>query len=178
MILVRGEVLECAGRRYRCALGRGGIATKMREGDGVTPAGAWPLRRLLYRPDRLAAPAGGLAAVPLSPQDGWCDAVDDGAYNCQVRLPYAASCEELWREDGLYDVIVVLGFNDDPVVPGLGSAIFLHVARPDWGPTEGCVALALADLSAVLTHCGPRTVMTVEPGQTQGRGANPKIETA
>ena len=90
-----------------------------------------------------------------------------------MRLPYAASCEELWREDGLYDVIVVLGFNDDPVVPGLGSAIFLHVARPDWGPTEGCVALASADLLAVLTHCGPRTVMTVEPGQPQSTAVKP-----
>jgi L,D-peptidoglycan transpeptidase YkuD (ErfK/YbiS/YcfS/YnhG family) len=167
MILVRGEVLECAGRRYRCAIGRGGIGTAKREGDGVTPAGAWPLRRLLYRPDRLAAPAGALAAQALRPDDGWCDDPDDEAYNCQVTLPHAARHEELWRQDGLYDVIVVLGYNDDPIVPGRGSAIFLHVARPDYGPTEGCVALALNDLLAVLAQCGPETVMTVETGEPQ-----------
>ncbi|HJP22887.1 MAG TPA: L,D-transpeptidase family protein [Alphaproteobacteria bacterium] len=165
MILVRGETLECAGQRYRCALGRGGIGTTKREGDGVTPAGAWPLRRLLYRPDRLAVPAGGLTALALRPEDGWCDDADDEAYNCQVSLPYAARCEELWRQDSLYDVIVVLGYNDDPPVPGLGSAIFFHVARPDYGPTEGCVALALNDLLAVLAKCGPDTVITVEAGR-------------
>ena len=78
-------------------------------------------------------------------------------------LPHAGRCEALWRDDGLYDVIVVLGYNDDPPVPGLGSAIFFHVARPDYGPTEGCVALARDDLLAVLASCGPETVMTIEP---------------
>ena len=153
MIVVRGEVLECAGRRYRCALGRGGISTAKREGDGATPAGSWPLRRLLYRSDRLVAPAGKLPAAVLSSDDGWCDDPDDAAYNCQVMLPHAGRC----------DVIVVLGYNDDPPVPGLGSAIFFHVARPDYGPTEGCVALARDDLLAVLASCGPETVMTIEP---------------
>jgi L,D-peptidoglycan transpeptidase YkuD (ErfK/YbiS/YcfS/YnhG family) len=140
------------GRLARCALGPAGVvaASAKREGDGASPAGAWPMRRVLYRPDRRAAPATGLPVSPLSPNDGWCDDPADRAYNRPVALPYPASCERLWRDDGVYDLIVVLGHNDDPPVPGAGSAIFLHVARPDYAPTAGCVALAADDLEALL----------------------------
>jgi len=137
-------------RRMRCALGRAGISTAKREGDGATPAGAFAMRRLLYRPDRAPAPRTKLPATPLDPADGWCDAPGDAAYNRPVKLPYKASAESLWRADHLYDLVVVLGHNDDPVEPGRGSAIFLHLARPDFGPTEGCVALARDDLARVL----------------------------
>ena len=138
--LARGEA--------RCALGRGGVAAAgaKREGDGATPAGLWPMRRLFYRPDRIAKPVTGLPTTALTPSDGWCDAPQDPAYNTPVQLPYPASAEHLWREDEVYDLIVVLGYNDAPVVAGKGSAIFLHVARPDYSPTEGCVALQRADL--------------------------------
>ncbi len=154
--------LEAGGRRWRCALGRGGVRQHKREGDGATPVGRFPLRRLLYRRDRLTqAPATALACDAIARDDGWCDDPKDPAYNRPVRLPCAASHERLWREDGLYDVVVVLGHNDEPPVPGLGSAIFLHVARPDYRPTEGCVALALPDLLALLEGCGPDTVLTV-----------------
>ncbi len=156
--------LEAGGQRWRCALGHGGIRADKREGDGATPVGSFPLRRLLYRRDRMrAAPATAIAGDAIGRDDGWCDDPDDPAYNRPVRLPYAAGHEKMWREDGLYDVVVILGHNDDPPVPGLGSAIFLHVARPDYGPTEGCVALALPDLLALLERCGPETVLTVRP---------------
>ncbi|MGE0745074.1 MAG: L,D-transpeptidase [Rhodospirillales bacterium] len=138
------------GRRLRCAIGRSGIARDKKEGDGATPAGAFAARRVLYRADRLSRPPAAIALAPLDPQDGWCDDPGDAAYNRMVRLPFAGGHERLWRDDGVYDVIVVLGHNDDPVVPGGGSAIFLHVARPDYSPTEGCVALARDDLITVL----------------------------
>ena len=134
----------------RCALGRSGIVDDKREGDGGTPSGELPIRRVFYRPDRLAAPQTLFPVAALEPSDGWCDDPVDDAYNQRVRLPYPASCETLWRDDHLYDVIVVLGHNDDPVVAGRGSAIFLHVAKPDYGPTEGCIALSLADLTQLL----------------------------
>jgi L,D-peptidoglycan transpeptidase YkuD (ErfK/YbiS/YcfS/YnhG family) len=159
------------GTRLRCALGRGGIRADKREGDGATPAGSWPVRRLLYRPDRLAAPTTRLAANPIAPQDGWCDDPADPAYNRPVRLPYAASAERLWREDGVYDLIVPLGYNDDPVIPGSGSAIFLHVARPDYAPTEGCVALAQADLLRVLAAADPDSRVVVHGPEARGSGA-------
>jgi len=146
----------------RCALGRGGVSDAKREGDGATPIGAWPLRRLLYRPDRLAPPPTGLPTTPIGPADGWCDAPGDKNYNLPVILPYPASAEALWREDAVYDLIVPLGYNDGPIRPGQGSAIFLHLARDGYLPTEGCVALALADLSAYLAVASPlsRVIVT------------------
>jgi L,D-peptidoglycan transpeptidase YkuD (ErfK/YbiS/YcfS/YnhG family) len=151
------------GWRLKCALGRGGISRDKREGDGATPAGSWPMREVLYRPDRTSAIATALPIRALTPQDGWCDDPADPNYNRPVTLPYAADCEQLWLEDHVYDVIVPLGYNDDPVVRGRGSAIFLHVARPDFAPTAGCVALALADLLAVLRAAGPGARVQVVP---------------
>lgn len=157
-----GGWLVLAGRRLRCALGRGGVVADKCEGDGGTPQGRLPLRRVFYRADRLrAAPSTVLPLRALAPDDGWCDAPGDPAYNRLVSHPYPASAERMWREDALYDVVVELGWNDDPVIPGRGSAIFLHVARPDYGPTEGCVALALPDLLALLSLCRPGDALAV-----------------
>jgi len=155
--------LDLGGRKTRCALGSGGVvnATEKREGDGATPAGNWPLRRLLYRADRLARPVTGLETGALAPEDGWCDAPESPDYNRPVTFPFAASAEHLWREDGLYDLIVVLGHNDSPVVRGAGSAIFLHVARDDYGPTQGCVALAKTDLLALIARASPGDALRV-----------------
>jgi L,D-peptidoglycan transpeptidase YkuD (ErfK/YbiS/YcfS/YnhG family) len=155
--------LSLAGRDVRCVLGRSGIraAADKREGDGATPAGLWPLRSLLWRPDRLTAPSSRLPARAIEPDDGWCDAPGDPAYNRLVRLPYPASAERMWREDGVYDLVVVLGYNDTPVVPGAGSAIFVHVARPDYAVTEGCIAVALKDLVELVNRAAPGDALRV-----------------
>lgn len=161
-IIVHGDgLLRFGDRRYRCAIGRSGIAREKREGDGATPVGRFPLRRILYRADRLAALKTGLTRRAIRRDDGWCDAPADPAYNKPIRLPFAASHERLWRDDGLYDLVAVLGHNDAPPRPGLGSAIFLHVASPGYGPTEGCVAVALADLLRILCDCGAETYLEV-----------------
>jgi L,D-peptidoglycan transpeptidase YkuD (ErfK/YbiS/YcfS/YnhG family) len=135
-----------------CALGPHGVvaAADKREGDGKSPLGVWPIRRVLFRPDRGSAPATALPLAPISPADGWCDDPADAAYNQPVALPYPASAEALWRDDEAYDLIVVLGHNDDPPVPGLGSAIFLHLAKPGFPPTQGCVAISRADMEELL----------------------------
>jgi L,D-peptidoglycan transpeptidase YkuD (ErfK/YbiS/YcfS/YnhG family) len=113
------------------------------------------MRALLFRPDRLPrAPLTGLPLRGLRPEEGWCDDAADELYNKPVKLPYRARAERLWREDRIYDVIVVLGYNDDPVVPGKGSAIFLHIARPGFTPTAGCVALGQEDLLTVAAGAG------------------------
>ena len=149
--------LDVAGRRVRCALGPAGVvpAAAKREGDGASPAGVWPIRRVLYRPDRGLAPATALPLEAIAPDDGWCDAAQDPAYNRPVKLPYPASAERMWRDDHLYDLVVVLGHNDAPPTPGLGSAIFLHLAKPDYAPTHGCVAVARADLEELLRSANP-----------------------
>lgn len=156
------STLEWQGRHYRCALGSGVSRVKV-EGDGLTPVGRFPLRGVFYRADRLAPPVTRLAVKPIGHKDGWCDAPEDRLYNRFVTLPFGASHEVLWRDDGVYDLVAVVGYNDDPVIPGLGSAIFLHVAKPDYAPTEGCVALALDDLLAVLKDCGPETQIRINP---------------
>jgi len=146
---------------YRCALGSGGIVADKHEGDGGTPAGLWPLRRLLYRADREAEPRCALPVAEIGETDGWCDDPGDPAYNRPVTLPFAASHETMWRDDHLYDLVVVVGHNDDPPVPGAGSAIFLHLARDDWGPTAGCVALARDDFVAILAALTPESRLDV-----------------
>jgi L,D-peptidoglycan transpeptidase YkuD (ErfK/YbiS/YcfS/YnhG family) len=156
-----GAVLYWGAGPRRCTVGRGGIAIKQHEGDGVTPAGIWPLRHAFYRADRIAAPDTVLPLQALSRTDGWCDAPSDPNYNRRVALPYDASHENLWRQDRLYDIVVSIGFNDDPVVAGKGSAIFLHVAREGYTPTEGCVALALPDLLDVLRVATPASVVQI-----------------
>ena len=154
--------LQCGNRVFRCTLGRGGVTTDKREGDGATPAGAYPLRQLLYRSDRLAPPTNALPTSPLRPRDGWCDDPGHSSYNRPVTLPLDASAESMWRDDHLYDLVVVLGYNDDPVVSGLGSAIFLHVASHEYSPTEGCIALAKEDLLTVLADITPGSDIRIE----------------
>ncbi len=152
LLVTTDGTAEWGARRIRCALGRSGIAGDKREGDGATPAGTLSLLRVLYRPDRVVPPDTDLALAALRPGDGWCDAPDDASYNQQVRLPHGASCEALWRDDHVYDLIVVTDFNAAPVAPHRGSAIFLHVARPGYAPTEGCVAFALEDLRLIVNE--------------------------
>jgi L,D-peptidoglycan transpeptidase YkuD (ErfK/YbiS/YcfS/YnhG family) len=149
--------LDLDGRSLVCSLGRSGVIDKAekREGDGATPLGEYPFRRLFYRADRLARPACALPTLALKREDGWCDAPDDPRYNQQVVLPYPASAEALWREDGVYDLILVIGHNDDPPVSPMGSAIFIHVRRESGAPTEGCAAFSREDLLAFVAAIGP-----------------------
>lgn len=142
------------GRATRCALGKSGVvaASDKREGDGKSPLGVWGIRRVLFRPDKGGSPQTRLPTKALERDDGWCDAPGDPAYNRPVKLPHPASAEQMWREDEVYDLVCVLAHNDDPPVSGLGSAIFLHLARPDFTPTEGCIALSREDMLDLLSR--------------------------
>ena len=143
---------------YHCAIGRGGIRPNKTEGDGVSPAGCFTLSRVMYRQDRLNEPNTILPLQPIKACDGWCDAPEDPAYNSQITLPYPASCERMFREDRLYDIIVVTDHNTNPVVPYAGSAVFVHVAGgPKYPPTKGCIAFALEDLLDILAVWNPET---------------------
>ncbi len=142
-------------KQFRCALGAGGVSAAKREGDGATPIGTFPLRRVFYWPDRLEPPVTSLPVMPLTPGLGWCDDPASADYNRLIILPHPARHEKLWRDDGLYDLIVEIGYNDDPVVAGRGSAIFIHIAKPDFAGTEGCIAFARADLLEILAGLPP-----------------------
>ncbi|MEG9883356.1 MAG: L,D-transpeptidase family protein [Hyphomicrobiales bacterium] len=153
--------LRLSPLEFPCALGRSGLTDDKHEGDGATPIGVWPLRQGYYRPDRLGLPQTALPFRPLAPNCGWCDDPSDPRYNRPAKLPCPTHAEALWREDGLYDLMVILGYNDDPVRPGRGSAIFFHIARPNDAPTQGCVALSRPAMVKILSLCAPPTFMHI-----------------
>lgn len=164
MIVSTDGLLRFEDREFRCAIGKNGVvsADVKTEGDGKTPAGTWRLRYVMYRSDRRASPHTDLPVTTISFSDGWCDDPTHPDYNRPVRLPFDASHEKLFRDDGLYNLIVVLGHNDDPTVPGKGSAIFMHIARPDYTGTEGCVALGEKDLETVLSMCTTESYIRID----------------
>jgi L,D-peptidoglycan transpeptidase YkuD (ErfK/YbiS/YcfS/YnhG family) len=136
----------------RVALGRSGIRAIKREGDGATPLGRLPIRRLLYRPDRVARPCAPFEVRAIRSNDGWCEDPADPNYNRLVKLSAGSTADRLTREDHLYDVVLVLGYNDRPRVKGRGSAIFVHLAREGLTPTAGCIALSCRDMRALLAE--------------------------
>jgi L,D-peptidoglycan transpeptidase YkuD (ErfK/YbiS/YcfS/YnhG family) len=149
------------GRRWRCSVGAGGVREDKVEGDAATPVGDFPLRHIYFRNDRLVLPKVRLPARAISKHDGWCDDPRSSSYNRLVRIPNDWSHEKMWREDGLYDLLVVVGYNDDPPEGEWGSAIFLHMARADYAPTRGCIALARDDLLELVMLIDPATRLKV-----------------
>ncbi|WP_373235774.1 L,D-transpeptidase family protein [Cohaesibacter celericrescens] len=135
---------------FACALGQTGQTAFKQEGDGATPLTHTRPLYGFYRPDRESKPRSTLPFIPISKSMGWCDAIDHPSYNRRVRLPFGASCEAMWRDDSLYDLVVVLDINITQRQKGRGSALFMHVAREGYKPTEGCIALAKQDLRLLL----------------------------
>jgi len=144
-----------------CAIGRSGKSAHKREGDGATPVGAFRLRAVLYRPDRVPRPHTTPPVTAITPASGWCDDPGHPAYNRPVTLPFGASHERLWRADRLYDLLVVLDYNLARPVPGLGSAIFLHLALAEMAPTAGCVAVARPTMQQLLSRVDDRTELRI-----------------
>jgi L,D-peptidoglycan transpeptidase YkuD (ErfK/YbiS/YcfS/YnhG family) len=140
-----------------CALGRAGIRAGKREGDGSTPRGRFRLVRLWYRPDRIGRPRTRLPVRRIRPDDAWCEDPADRRYNRAIRLVAGQAGDRLWRADRLYDVILELDHNTRPRTAGRGSAVFIHVARPGFGPTAGCVSLTAGDLRRLLPGMDGRT---------------------
>ncbi|MGH6827103.1 L,D-transpeptidase family protein [Methyloceanibacter sp.] len=136
----------------RAALGRSGIKALKRESDGATPPGRFPVRQVLYRAGRVTRPRTQFPIHAIGPNDGWCEDPADRNYNKLVRLSTRTHADSLSRADHLYDLVIVLGYNDRPRVRGRGSAIFVHLARPGYAPTAGCIALSRHDLSMLLSE--------------------------
>ncbi len=156
----RGLVVA-PGLTLPCALGRAGITRRKREGDGATPLGRFGMVALFFRPDRLRPPPTFLPVAQIRPDSGWCDDPADRRYNRPVRLPYPASHERLWRDDHLYDLVVILDYNLAPPLPGRGSAIFLHLATPGLAPTAGCVAVTESGMRRLLVRAGRGSTLDI-----------------
>lgn len=154
-------VLKCGPITVPCALGRSGVTGRKREGDGATPSGSFEVLHVYYRADRGPHPKTLLPVSPLSADMGWCDDPGHPRYNRLVDLPFSSSHEKMWRDDRLYDIVVVLDCNMSPPVKGKGSAIFFHIAREDYRPTEGCVAVAPQHMRLILSKLAPGCEMVV-----------------
>ncbi len=165
-LVLTGQGVRFDGRLWPCTVGRGGITSDKREGDGATPVGCHDIVGMLYRPDRIARPADW--AVPIRPGDLWSDDPEHEDYNLMVRAPYAASHEALRRADPLYDLVIVTDWNWPEAQPGLGSAIFLHRWRRPGYPTAGCVAFDPVDLREIAARITPGTRLIV-PETLAGR---------
>jgi L,D-peptidoglycan transpeptidase YkuD (ErfK/YbiS/YcfS/YnhG family) len=161
LLVLPNGTLTAGPLHARCAIGRAGITGDKREGDGATPRGRFRLLAAMYRPDRLPRPKTHLPLTAIRPDAGWCDDPASPAYNQPVRLPFPADHEELWRSDRLYDVVVVLDYNIRPTIRGAGSAIFLHLATPDYAPTAGCVAISFETMLRLLPRLGTETVIDI-----------------
>ena len=145
----------------RVAIGRASITANKHEGDGATPAGRYRLVRLWFRPDRMPRPRTLLPVRPITAGDGWCEDPGDRRYNQPIRIGANDAGDRLVRSDALYDIVIELDHNRRPRVAGRGSAVFIHVARPDMTPTAGCVAMPAVTLRRLLARLGPDTTITI-----------------
>ncbi|PNG26967.1 L,D-transpeptidase catalytic domain protein [Methylocella silvestris] len=153
--------LQAADLSLPCAIGSAGVRHDKREGDHASPAGSWRLLYGFFRADRHAPRAPLLPMRAARRQDGWCDDPASALYNRRVATPFASSFETLWRDDRLYDIVIVLDYNIHPRRKGRGSAIFLHCARDGFAPTEGCIALRPQDFRRLLPRLSSQTILTI-----------------
>ena len=149
------------GNHLPVALGRGGIKANKREGDGATPRGTFRPLRLWWRADRNPRPRTQLPVRSITSLDGWCEDPDDRHYNQPVRLVQGIDGDRLRRDDHLYDFIIEIDHNTRPRIAGRGSAVFLHLARPNFAPTAGCVAMTRPAMLRLLQRIGPRTKIVI-----------------
>ena len=145
----------------KASIGKNGINFKKREGDCITPTGVYPLRTVLYRADRIQIPATLLPSRMIEFDDGWCTDPLDPNYNMMIKLPINSLNESLWRNDNLYDIIIPIGYNDNPVTANLGSAIFIHIAKNNFKPTEGCIGVEINTMLKIIENCDIQNYITI-----------------
>ena len=152
MIIVRNKVLKYKNFLYKCAIGKNGITNNKIEGDKCTPSGIYSIDQIYYRKDRLSLPAIDFQTTPINKNFGWCDDTTSSHYNKFIEFPFSHRAEILFREDEIYNIICVIGYNSNPIIKNKGSAIFLHVANTDYSGTAGCLALKQSDLIELLQN--------------------------
>ena len=154
-LLVKNNHLFVNNKKLQCAIGRGGLKKNKVEGDLSTPIGAFKFNKIYYRADKLGETNFEIDSSIIQKNDGWCDDEKSKFYNQYIQFPFNENAEHLYREDDIYDILCVLNYNTSPIIPGLGSAIFLHVARSNFAGTEGCIAIdkeALLKIATNITH--------------------------
>ena len=161
-LLVQNNYLHSDLGRFVCAIGRAGLTTNKIEGDHKTPVCEFKFKKIYYRKDKLGEMTFKIPFVIIGENDGWCDDPKSKLYNQHVQFPFDSSAEKLFRDDDLYDIICVLNYNTNPIVPGKGSAIFLHVAHKDYRGTQGCVALSKNHLLEIAPQINKDTIIDIK----------------
>ena len=151
IIINKFGLIKYKNFKFRCALGKAGIGKKKREGDNVTPTGTFKIVKIYYRSDRIKKISSKFRAIEITKNMGWCDDPNSKNYNQLINLPSKYGHEKLFKKNNIYDIIVVLNYNMKPVVKNKGSAIFIHVAKKNYQPTQGCIALKKNDLLKILS---------------------------
>jgi L,D-peptidoglycan transpeptidase YkuD (ErfK/YbiS/YcfS/YnhG family) len=146
IIVKKSGYLEYKNFKFRCALGKSGIKKKIKEGDCITPKGIFKINKIYYRADKIKKVRTKVNTVKIKKNMGWCDDPRSIFYNKQIKLPSKFSHEKLYRKDSLYDLVLVLNYNTNPIIKNKGSAIFIHVAKNSYKKTKGCIALKKQDL--------------------------------
>ena len=156
-IRVKKNYITFKDKQFQCSIGKSGFSKNKKEGDGCTPVGTFFIENVYYRADKIKSLETNINKVKINKIDGWCDDPTQKEYNQLIRFPYNFSAEELYRDDSLYNIVCVLNYNTKPIKPGLGSAIFMHVAKDDYKPTKGCITLKQEDLIFLLSLIDKRT---------------------
>ena len=161
IIVKKSGYLNYKNFKFRCALGKNGIRQKTREGDFVTPKGKYKLIKIYYRADRIKKISSPLKKIKIKKNMGWCDDINSKFYNKQIKINKKISHEKLYRKDNVYDIVVVLNYNINPIIKGKGSAIFLHVAKKNYNKTQGCIALKKNELLNLVSKIKKNTQIKI-----------------
>lgn len=161
-LIIKNNLALWGSYTFRCSFGRLGFTDNKAEGDGKTPIGIFPFRQVFYRPDRIERPKTALPISPISPRCGWCDDPASPDYNKYILKPFHTSHEDLWMKKNLYDLLIVVGHNDESPIPGKGSAIFIHIASGNYGPTDGCIGLKQENLLKIIKNADLSSRLIIE----------------
>jgi L,D-peptidoglycan transpeptidase YkuD (ErfK/YbiS/YcfS/YnhG family) len=161
IIVKRSENLLFKNLKFRCSLGKNGVTKNKVEGDKCTPSGIYKLKQVFYRADRIKKITTNLKKIKIKKNMGWCDDVSSNYYNKQIKISKKIGHEKLHRKDNLYDIIVVLNYNLNPIIKGKGSAIFLHVAKKNYNKTQGCIALKKNELLSLISKIKKNTQIRI-----------------
>ena len=160
-IYINNKFISYNNYKAKCAVGKRGISIKKKEGDFITPKGTFKIREIFYRKDRVQNLITRIKKTVIRKNMGWCDDPKSKKYNKLIYFPFKHSAEKLYRRENIYDIILVLNFNMNPVKKNKGSAIFIHVAKKNFQPTQGCIALDKSELIKLVKSIKINTIVKI-----------------
>ncbi len=160
-IELKNKFLYFRNYKLRCSIGKRGISIKKREGDKKTPQGEFKLKYILYRKDRIINLKTKLKKIAINRKMGWCDDINSDSYNKIINFPFKYSAEKLWKKENVYDIIIIIDYNLNPVIKNKGSAIFLHIAKKKYQPTAGCIAVSKKNIKLIASEINKKTKLKI-----------------